>query len=106
MFGHCAFYGDCSVDVANVDQLVITKVLSIAMVGPAIEQLLPGYLIQKFIRVVHNERQLDMLGDIAPFLDLCVAVLHHSGLGVYLEGMHEMCCISFHVEIAFLPQVV
>ena len=80
MFGHCAFYGDCSVDVANVDQLVITKVLSIAMVGPAIEQLLPGYLIQKFIRVVHNERDLDALRDVPSFLDLSVAVLQDSGL--------------------------
>ena len=78
--GHCTFNGDRSVDVANVNQLVISKVLSIAVVGPAIHQLLPGDLAQEFIRVVNDEWDLDVLRDVPSFFDLSVAVLQDSGL--------------------------
>ena len=80
VFGHCAFDGDCSVDVANVDQLIISEVLSIAVVGPAIHQLLPGDLAQEFIRVVNDEWDLDVLRDVPSFFDLGVAILQDSGL--------------------------
>ena len=30
----------------------------------------------------------------------------NSCLGVYPEGMHKVCCISFHVEVVLLPQIV
>ena len=76
VFGNRAFDGDQF-------HLVITEILPQALISPAIQKLLPGNLIKEFVRVVHDERQLYMLSDIAPFFDLRVAVLHRSCLGVY-----------------------
>ena len=62
VFGHCAFDGDSPVDVtvADVDHLVISKVLATALVGPAIKQFLPCDLVEEFIRVVHHQGNLDV----------------------------------------------
>ena len=80
MLGHSAFDGDCSVDVTDVDQLVITKILAQAVVGPTVHELLPCDLIKVFIRVVHDEWNLDVLRDVPSFFDFGVAVLQDSGL--------------------------
>ena len=103
MFCGRAFYGDCTVDVADQYQFVITKVLPKSLVGPAVHQLLPGDLIKKFIWVIDDEGQLDVFCDKAPLFDLRVPVLHHAGLGVNPQGVHKMCCITLHVEVVLLP---
>lgn len=80
MFCGRAFYGDCTVDVADQYQFVITKVLPKSLVGPAVHQLLPGDLIKKLVRVVDNEGQLNVFLHIATFFDFRVSVLHDSRL--------------------------
>ena len=41
MLCDCSPNGDCSVDVADHNQLVITEVLAIALICPAVEKFLP-----------------------------------------------------------------
>ena len=106
MLGDRAIDRDRSIDVTHEDQFVVTEVLAQSLVGPAVEKLLPSDFIKEFIRVVHNERHLDMFCDVATFFDLRVSILHHSGLGLKPEGMNEICSIPFHVEVVLLPQNV
>ena len=106
VFCHGAVDGDSAVDVTDVDHFVVPEVLAIALVGPAVHEFLPGDFIEELIRVVHNERDLDVLCDVATLLDLSASILENAGLGVDPQGMHKMCSVSFDVQVVFLPQLV
>ena len=80
MFCDSALNSDRSVDVTDVDEFVVTEVLSIALVGPAVHEFLPGDFIQVLVRVVDNEGQLNVFLHIATFFDFRVSVLHDSRL--------------------------
>ena len=80
MFCDRALNGDRPIDVADQDKFVVTEVLSISLVGPTVHEFLPGDLIQVFVRVVDDERKLDVFFHIPTFFDLRASVLHHSRL--------------------------
>ena len=99
----CAFNGDCSVDVADHNQLVITEVLSVALIGPAVEKFLPRELIKVFIRVVDDDGQLDMFRYVSAFFDFGESVLRDSSLGLEPKGVDEVRRIPFCIEVMLVP---
>ena len=46
VFCDSALNGDRPVDVTDMDEFVVTEVLSIALIGPAVHEFLPGDFIQ------------------------------------------------------------
>ena len=67
-------------DVADHYKLVVTEVLTIALICPAVEEFLPRDLIEVFIRVVDDDGQLDMLCHISSLFDFRESVLRDPGL--------------------------
>ena len=68
--------------MADEDSLVIHEILSHALVGPVVDEILEFDIIRPVIRVRNQDRHLNMINEIAVLFDLSKSVVESSGLRV------------------------
>ena len=104
MLGGCVVHHCVPGDVAHQHWLVIHEVLSQTCVGPAIEEILQIGDLWPIIWEGDQDGQLDVIREVAPWLDLSKSVVKGSGLGDIPQGVDEVVGITFHVEVMSFPE--
>ena len=69
MFCHHSINAGVSCHLAYQDLLVIHQVLSHTLVCPVVDELLEGHVSRPVIWIGHQDGLLDMIGEVAAFLD-------------------------------------
>lgn len=105
-FGDDPFIVCRPIDMGHKHRFVISKKLTQALVGPVVHEFLPCDLVKELFRIVHNERQLHMVSEVAAVLDLRVSILHDPCLRSNPQRVDEMRCITFCVQVVVFPQIL
>ena len=102
MFGGCAIDHSVPGDVADQDWFVI-QVLAQSSIRRPIEEILEVGDLWPVIRKRYQDWLLDVVRQIATWLDLCKSVVECPGLRDIPQGVDEVVGISFDVEVVLLP---
>ena len=103
MFGGCAIDRDVPGYVANQDRFVVHQILAQSRVCPAIEEVLEVGNFWPVIWKWDQDWLLDVVRQIASWLDLGKSVVESSGLGHIPQGVDKVVGIPFDVEVMFFP---
>ena len=101
MFGGCAIDRDVPGYVANQDRFVVHQILAQSRVCPAIEEVLEVGNFWPVIWKWDQDWLLDVVRQIASWLDLGKSVVESSGLGHIPQGVDKVVGIPFDVEVMF-----
>ena len=93
-------------NVGDQDGFVIEQVLSKAFIGPSIHQGLDCGVFRPVLWKVNQQRNLNMIGKVAPGLDLRVAVMEGSALGQVPKCVHEVVGVPLDIEVMFCPEAM
>ena len=106
MFCHDPLNAGVPCDMAHQDLLVIHQVLSHALIGPVVGKILKGDSIRPIIWKWNQDGLLDMICQVTTFTNFSKSVVESSTLGEQPQRVHKMACITLHIQVMLLPEVL
>ena len=105
VFGHHPIDAGVPGHMTHQELFVIQQVLTHALVGPVVDKLLQRHIIWPVIWVWNQDGLLDMVREVAAFLDFSKAVVKSSALRQQPQGVDKVAGVSLNIEIMLFPKI-